>query len=278
MAAAVDSPLESCIYTGCVRHRRYEPSDNRFGYRLFMMYLDLAELPQVFEPYLFWSAKHAAPARFKREDYLRLGDDPALSLDEAVRQLVSRETGKRPTGPIRLLTHLRYFGYSFNPVSFYYCFNETGTNVETIVAEITNTPWKERHAYVLPVAESVGGTPSASGRVWQFQFEKRFHVSPFMAMDMRYDWRFSSPESGLHVHMENWRDGRAVFDATLSLSREPISSASLARALVGFPLMTAQVVALIHWQALRLWMKRMPFVTHPSKLKSELTTARGNPP
>jgi uncharacterized protein len=252
-----------------VRHRRHEPSDNRFQYRLFMMYLDLAELPQVFEPYLLWSAKRAAPARFRREDYLRLNDDAALPLDESVRRLVTTRTGKRPTGPIRLLTHLRYFGYSFNPVSFYYCFDSTGTNVETIVAEITNTPWKERHAYVLPVATSAG-----SGGAWRFQFDKEFHVSPFMPMDMRYDWRFSAPAAGLHVHMENRRDGRPAFDATLSLKREPINGASLARALVGFPLMTAQVITLIHWQALRLWLKRTPFFTHPDKLP----TARGTLP
>jgi DUF1365 family protein len=261
--------VNSCLYTGFVRHRRREPVSNEFKYRLFMMYLDLAELPQLFQPYLFWSATRAAPACFKREDYLQLEGDASLSLDESVRQLVARETGKRPAGPIRLLTHLRYFGYSFNPVSFYYCFDESGASVETIVAEITNTPWKERHAYVLPVSRSVRHTRHA----WQFQFDKQFHVSPFNPMDMRYDWRFGAPDEGLHVHMENWRDGRSVFDATLNLARSPITSASLARVLVGFPLMTAQVITLIHWQALRLWMKRAPFHTHPNKL----TTIRGNP-
>jgi DUF1365 family protein len=253
-----------------VRHRRHEPSDNRFTYKLFMTYLDLAELPRVFEPYLFWSAKRAAPAWFRREDYLHLAEDRALSLDESVRTLVTQRTGRRPGGPIRLLTHLRYFGLSFNPVSFYYCFDPTGATVETIVAEITNTPWKERHAYVLPVGDSL-----TSGNAWQFRFEKQFHVSPFLPMDMRYDWRFSAPAQGLHVHMENWRDGRSAFDATLSLKREPISSASLARALVGFPLMTAQVVTLIHWQALRLWAKRTPFFTHPKKLTTTVHNARG---
>jgi DUF1365 family protein len=264
--------VKSCLYTGTIQHRRHVPVSNAFKYRLFMMYLDLAELPQVFEPYLFWSAKRAAPARFKREDYLRLdgqvdGED-SLSLDESVRRLVTRETGKRPGGPIRLLTHLRYFGYSFNPVSFYYCFDERDEQIETIVAEITNTPWKERHAYVLPTASSVRNTRHA----WQFKFDKKFHVSPFNPMDMRYDWRFSAPEDGLHVHMENWRDDASVFDATLNLKREPITSASLVRALIGFPLITAQVMTLIHWQALRLLIKRSPFYTHPDKL----TTVRGN--
>ncbi len=261
--------MESALYTGTVQHRRHEPVSNVFKYKLFMLYLDLAELPQLFEPYLFWSAKRAALARFKREDYLPLEGDDSPSLDESVRRLVTQETGKRPSGPIRLLTHLRYFGYAFNPVSFYYCFDESGARLETIVAEITNTPWKERHAYVLPLTRSIRHTRHA----WEFKFDKQFHVSPFNPMDMRYDWRFSAPSDGLHVHMENWRDDRAVFDATLNLKREPISSASLARALLGFPLMTAQVITLIHWQALRLWIKGAPFHTHPDKL----TTVRGNP-
>ena len=279
----MESQLHSCIYTGSVRHRRHEPVDNRFNYRLFMMYLDLAELPRVFEPYWCWSAKRPALARFRREDYLRGANgrrDEELrygetipSLDESVRRAVTEQTGKRPEGPIRLLTHLRYFGYSFNPVSFYYCFDAAGEKVQTIVAEITNTPWKERHAYVLPVTDSI-----SSGKSWHFQFEKQFHVSPFMPMDMRYDWRFGAPGDGLHVHMENWRNGKSAFDATLSLRREPITSGSLARALVGFPLMTMQVITLIHWQALRLWAKRVPFITHPKKLTPTVEHARGTLP
>jgi DUF1365 family protein len=278
VSAPPGGSLNSCLYVGSVRHRRHEPAGNRFSYKLFMMYLDLAELPRVFEPYFFWSAKRAAPAWFKRDDYLHCDDDASLPLDESVRRLVTQHTGKRPAGPIRLLTHLRYFGYAFNPVSFYYCFDATGTTVQTIVAEITNTPWKERHAYVLPVGDSAGGEPLSAPGAWQFRFEKQFHVSPFMPMDMRYDWRFSAPSDGLHVHMENWRNGRSAFDATLSLRREPITSASLARALVGFPLMTAQVVTLIHWQALRLLAKRVPFITHPKKLTPTVDNARGSLP
>jgi len=250
--------LQSCLYTGWVRHRRFEPAENRFAYRIFMSYLDLAELPELFDRYWLWSARRGAPAWFRRADF---HGDSSRPLDEAVRDLVAGRTGARPTGPIRLLTHLRYFGYSFNPVSFYYCFDPSGRDVQAIVAEITNTPWKERHAYVLPVADSSDG-----GAAWRFRFEKQFHVSPFMPMDMRYDWRFSRPANGLHVHMENWRDGRSAFDATLSLKREELGSASLARALMSFPLITAQVTTLIHWQALKLWAKRTPCFTHPKKI------------
>jgi DUF1365 family protein len=256
--------MKSCLYTGWVRHRRFAPRENHFRYRLFLTYIDLAELPHLFDRFWFWSARRSALARFRREDY---HGDPAKPLDECVRDLVEQQTGKRPSGPIRLLTHMRYFGYCFNPVSFYYCFDERGEQVDTIVAEITNTPWDERHAYVLPISSA----EKAGAQVWRFKFGKQFHVSPFMPMEMDYDWRFTAPADGLHVHMEN-REGESIaFDATMKLTRKPITSATLAQALIAFPAMTAKVVALIYWQALRLLIKRTPFFSHP-KLAD---TARG---
>jgi uncharacterized protein len=249
--------MHSAVYSGWVRHRRHEPQPHEFRYRLFMMYLDLAELPTLFDPFWCWSTRRSALARFHRGDY---HGDAQLTLDAAVRSTVAKETGIAPTGPIRLLTHLRYFGHVFNPVSFYYCFDAAGERVETILAEITNTPWKERHAYVLPVA-----TGKRTGQITRFEFGKTFHVSPFWPMDMRYDWRLSEPEARLQIHMENWREERRAFDATMSLERREVSSASLARALIGHPLMTATVVSGIYWQALRLWLKRTPFFTHPTK-------------
>lgn len=248
--------MHSCLYKGWVQHKRHEPTPHEFRYGLFMLYLDLAELPQVFDGFWCWSAKRAALARFKRSDY---HGDAAQDLDAAVRATVARETGTRPKGPIRLLTHLRYFGYVFNPVSFYYCFDESGTQVETIVAEITNTPWKERHAYVLPAANS-----RLTQEVMQFEFAKQFHVSPFWPMDMRYQWRLTTPSDRLLVHMKTVHEGRRAFDATMMMERKEISSASLTAALVRFPLMTTKIVAAIHWQALRLWLKRTPFFVHPA--------------
>jgi DUF1365 family protein len=255
--------MHSRIYKGWVRHRRVAPTRNLFRYRIFMMYLDLAELPQLFDGVPFWSARGRALAQFKRSDYL---GDPAVPLDAAVRDLVRERTGTRPTGPIRLLTHLRYFGYCMNPVSFYYCFDESGVGLETIVAEITNTPWKERHQYVLTADR-------AGGRVMRFEFDKAFHVSPFLPMDMHYEWRFSEPLQRLFVNMRNFKGGTSPFDATLALRQEPISARALLEALAAFPLMTAKVIAAIHWQALKLWVKRTPFYSHPVQAASTQTVA-----
>jgi hypothetical protein len=250
--------LQSCLYTGWVRHRRFEPRPNRFRYRIYLTYLDLAELPQLFDRHWLWSARRPALAWFRRSDFL---GDPSVPLDTAVRDRIEAECGRRPAGPIRLLTHIRYFGYNFNPVSFYYVYDAAGSRLEFVVAEITNTPWDERHSYVLELssAETVGA------QVWRWQFEKQFHVSPFLPMDMSYDWRFSAPADSLDVHMTNLRGRDVVFDATLSLKREPITSTSLARALLAFPFITIKVSALIYWQALVLLLKRTPFYTHPDK-------------
>lgn len=248
--------MHSAIYTGWVRHRRLTPRRHTFRYRLFMMYLDLAELDQVFRGRWLWSARRPAVAWFRRADYL---GDPRVSLDQAVRDRVAQETGSRPAGPIRVLTHLRYFGYCFNPVTFYYCFDDTGTRVETIVAEITNTPWKERHCYVL----THGDANKADTR--RFRLAKNFHVSPFMEMALDYDWRFKLPGESLVVHMENLKRGAKMFDATLCLERRAITGPALARALLRFPAMTLVVIAGIYWQALRLWLTRTPFHPHPAK-------------
>ncbi|MDQ6619434.1 MAG: DUF1365 domain-containing protein [Pseudomonadota bacterium] len=256
--------MRSAIYHGSLRHRRFAPREHSFTYGLFLVYLDLAELDTVFRHRWLWSTRRRAVASFRRSDHF---GDPALPLDQCVRDLVAQETGSRPAGPIRLLTHLRYFGCCFNPVSFYYCFDETGEKVETIVAEVTNTPWRERHCYVL-----AGAPESQSDRYLRYGTRKGMHVSPFMPMDLEYSWGFTPPGERLNVHMA-LTSAHKVFDATLRLERAPVNARVLARVLVAYPLMTLKVIAGIHWEALRLWLKGVPVQTHPDKINPRPSAA-----
>lgn len=255
--------MNSAVYSGTVRHRRLLPRHHEFRYRLFMLYLDLAELDRVFAGRWLWSVDRPNVVSFRRRDYL---DGTGTGLDEAVRQRVHETTGVRPTGPIRLLTHPRYFGYGFNPISVYYCFDAAGEHVETFVAEVSNTPWKERHWYVLPVAR-----PAEHG-FHEFDVDKAFHVSPFMTMDHVYHWRIGEPGERLMLHLRNTRDGEHLFDATLSLEREPLDGPHCARHLLRQPFMTGRLVAAIYWQALRLWLKRIPLQPHPDPQSGTNTT------
>ncbi|MDX1516399.1 MAG: DUF1365 domain-containing protein [Woeseiaceae bacterium] len=249
--------MKSCIYEGRVRHARTQPVLHRFGYRVFMMYLDLSELDKVFDRRWFWSTKRPALARFRRSNHLGPQDQP---LDESVRDVVERATGKRPAGPVRLLTNLSYFGYCFNPVSYYYCFGEDGETIDAFVAEVTSTPWGERDTYVLSAAEA-----RRRGRTKWFRDKKKMHVSPFMPMDMVYDWCFTDPGQRLTVYTANSKNNKRIFDASLNLKRTEIDGASLARVLTMYPLMTLKVIAAIHWEALRLWLKGAPVHAHPDK-------------
>jgi DUF1365 family protein len=250
--------MHSCLYEGRVRHRRFEPKAHTFTYPVVYVYLDLDELNQVFAGRWLWSTTHPAPVRFRRMDYL---GDSAVSLKAAVRQRIGRETGHIPSGPIRVLSHLRHFGFSFNPVTFYYCFDSTDSFIETIVAEITNTPWNERHAYVLPQHQSLHHSDGL-----RFRFGKVFHVSPFMPMNLQYVWTFGTPDQSLMIHMKNMDHDRTMFDAMLTLKRHPITGLTCARALIRYPFMSMKVMSAIYWQALKLFLKRMPFFSHPSKL------------
>ena len=245
----------SAIYEGTIRHRRFEPIEHSFRYPLFLMYLDLSELPDVLDPYPLFSARRRAPARFRRKDFM---GDPAQPLDECARDTVAAATGKRPSGPVRLLTGLRYFGHSFNPVSFYFCFGSDGARVDAVVADVQNIPWGERHPYVL----ARGGS---QGTVLSEELEKTFHVSPLMGMDQTYSFRASEPGESIAVHIESRPqagEGK-TFDATLNLRRRELSRGTLARMLARYPAMSLQVVAKIYAQSLRLKLKGARYYPHP---------------
>ena len=248
--------MDSRIYAGAVTHRRSSPVGNEFRYSDTMLYLDLQELEESHNPALM-----ACSRRFFRSDHF---GDPKVNLQECVRELVENETGDRPHGPVRLLTHVRQMGYVMNPVSFFYVWSTDGSRVETIVAEVQNTPWNETHCYVLACHK---------GESMKFRFAKQFHVSPFMGMNQEYVWRFGDPAEELNVHMENWQEGTLLFEARLSLQAKPLTLANLRRLLWIRPLTTLAVTARIYFQAARLWKKGCPYHPHPSKSKEDAQQA-----
>lgn len=240
----------SCIYEGTVRHRRFGP-DHEFLHRLALAYIDLEELPDLMGGRLI--ARRPGLLRWRRRDYL---GDRTVALDRAVRDEVQAHTGVRPAGSIRVLTQLRSFGHCFNPVSFYYCLAPGGERIEALVTEVTNTPWGERHSYV--VREDDGGS-----RVLAGEFAKALHVSPFMGMDHCYTARAATPGETLSVHIESRRAGAAVFDATLKLERLELTRASVAAMTVRYPFATLRVLALIYGHAAGMWLRRVPVHRHP---------------
>ncbi len=248
--------MHSCVYEGWVRHRRFEPVAHAFRYRVWMVYLDLDELQQVFRKRLLWSTRRWNVAHFRREDY---GPNPQQPLGAAMLDLAHRRLGQRPSGPIRLLTQLRMFGFVFNPVSFYFMYDGP-EHLQAVIAEVNNTPWGERHHYLLRAEDWSGGADSPA-------IAKEFHVSPFMPMDVRYRWRISPPDESLAIHIDNWQEQK-FFDVTLNLQRRPITTANLARVLLRYPFSTYAVVARIYGQALRLWAKGCPFFAHPKHAPS----------
>lgn len=246
--------FQSCLYEGSVRHNRRVAKSHRFRQRLFMAMLDLSELSVIFRDRWFWSTARPNIAWFRRADYLGPPDRP---LDESVRDLVEERLGRRPLGPIRLLTNLRYFGIAMNPISVYYCY-DADQRLDVVVAEVTNTPWRERHHYVLDVAE-----PTASSL--EAEAAKAMHVSPFLEMDYEYRFRFSAPGEQLKFAVADVRHGSTEpdFTAGLRLKRLPFDGRNAARVLLRYPAMTVRVFLTIYWQAFRLWWKGVPFVPHP---------------
>jgi DUF1365 family protein len=260
--------MRSGIYKGWVRHRRYSPKEHFFQYRVFMMLLDLSELDHVFDGTCLWSTRRWSLAQFRRSDFL---GDAEVPLDSAVRMKVKQQTGIYPQGPIMLLTNLRYFGFIMNPISCYYCFDKD-MNLQFIIAEVNNTPWDERHCYVLAC--------DPKQKYQRINFHKEFHVSPFNPMDIEYHWTSSNPEEKLRINMQNWRFNNnekiMEFDATLVLEREEITPSALRRIIWQYPLMTLKVVAAIYWQAMKIFFKGVKVFDHPEETTEPAASKKDN--
>ena len=259
---------DSAIYYGKIRHRRFSPVLRMFSYSVFMVYLDLQQLNSVFKKSRWWSCKNFSLAWFRRRDFF---DGKETDLYEAVADAVEHYNGVRPKGPIKMLTNLRYFGFIMNPITCYYCFDETGTNVETIVAEVTNTPWQQRCHYILNFNDD--NLDGVSGKKQQLVFDKLMPVSPFQPMALRYGWRSQTPAEKLVIHIDVFHQNDAsnnpVFDATLVLSKKPMTTQTMNYFIWRYPWMTLKVGGGVYWQALKLWLKprgsnKIPFYGNPN--------------
>ena len=239
--------LRSAVYEGRVVHHRFTPIDHRFTYRIALVLLDLAEVDAVCRRHPLWSDERVNVVTFRRRDYL---GDPAVPLDVAVRDLVEARTGRRPSGHVAVLTQLRTWGWLFNPITVYYCYDPTGSVVETAVVEVTNTPWKERTAYVFPGT----GTHDVA---------KAMHVSPFLPMELTHRFTVGAPGDRLTLAVDDLRGDTRVFAASMSLTRLPIGRRAQGRLLWRYPMMTMRVSWGIYRQALALRRRGAPVHRHP---------------
>jgi DUF1365 family protein len=254
--------MESALYFGSLRHRRFRPIVHEFRYDVFMAFLDIDRIPEVMSRSVFSSYNRFNWASFCERDHF--GDRRRSLRGRLVDD--AREHGVTlPSGPIFLLTNLRYWGYNFNPISLFYCFDSSG-NLPVILAEVNNTFGESRNYWLSPA------NLREQANSLRFRCAKSLHVSPFMGMDLEYDFVLTQPGEHLVAHMttldEATGENGVLFDATLSLERKPWTAAEFRRALIRYPWMTAKVISGIHWQALRLFLKGAPVHTHPAKLNA----------
>ena len=247
--------IDAGLFVGTLRHRRFTPVAHTFTYPLFMALLDVDRVPELMKRSRLTSHNRWNWASFDDRDHL---GDPGRPLRERLVEDAARHGIELPAGPIFLLTHLRYLGYCFNPVSFFYCFDHAG-RPRVVVAEVSNTSGGTRNYWL---------QPDPAARPFRAAAAKSLAVSPFMPVDLDYTFAFTPPATRLVAHIETSQAGAVGFDATLSLERRPWTAAEIRRVLVRYPAMTATVMAQIHWEALRVWWKGVPVVRAGSAMES----------
>jgi len=252
--------MESAIYFGTIRHRRFRPVPHSFSYGVFMAFLDIDRIPELTKISRLLSYNGFNWASYYERDHF---GDPIISLRRRLERDAAAHGVSLPDGPVFLLTHLRYLGYNFNPVSFFYCYDAQG-QLQHILAEVNST-FGESHNYWLGQDNEL---PSPNAK--RYRCAKALHVSPFMSMKLDYTFTLTPPDRKLLVHMDTIEDNKPFFDATLNLERREWSARSLHRALLTHPWMTAKVIAAIHWEALRLYFKKVPVFPHPRQRQKEI--------
>lgn len=267
--------MNSCIFQGYVRHHRFAPVVNKFTYGVYYLMLDLDELDSVFRNRWFWSTGQFSFAWLRTKDHFKDFDFDSVRPSERLRKCVvslleqkgiESAPGELKVGAIKLLTQVRYLGFAMNPACFYYCYAEDGETLLAVITEVNNTPWGQQHHYVI-VAEPNQKLVAID------ELEKDFHVSPFMPMNMNYSMRYSQPGEKLAVRIENFECGQKKLDVVMAMQRREISTASLNRMLLAYPLITFKVFAAIYWQALKLRLKGCPFFAHPKNESKQMNVS-----
>lgn len=251
---------QSALYAGKVMHQRLKPRRHRLSYRMFLLLLDLDEIDALAARLRLFSRNRFNFFGFVDRDH---GDKSGGSLRAYVERQLNASGIEADGGPIRLLSMPRMFGYAFNPLSVYFCHRRQG-DLTAILYEVSNT-FGQRHSYLIPVDDS-----GREGSIEQ-HCDKHFYVSPFLAMDMHYRFRVGPPGDEVSIHITGSDDQGPLIVASFSGRRRRLTDATLARALLAYPLLTIKIIAAIHWEALLLWAKGMRFHARPDPPRQPVT-------
>lgn len=246
------APPEPGVYRGTLRHRRRETVPHEFTVPLFMVLLDVDRIPELLSASRLTGYERPAWASYREADHV---GDPALPLRTRLAADAARSGLELPRGPVFLLTHLRYLGWVFNPISFFYCHDEGGC-LALVMAEVRNTFGGSHDYWLRPLAAA------GDGRTFRARASKSLYVSPFLDARRDYDFALTPPGERLVAHIDVSSPAAEApgFDATLSLERRPWNAREIRRALIRHPWMTARVVGGIHVEAAKLWWKGVPVV------------------